>query len=180
VRADSKGEGQGSTFTVTLPVAAFYSRPPGGDVRAARATATERDAAAAADDCPEELAGLRILVVDDEVDTRDLLGVALGACGAKVLTAATAREALELAARSKPDVLISDIGMPDEDGFELIRRVRELPAESGGEVPAIALTAYARAEDRLRVLRSGYQMHVPKPVEMAELLTVIASLVRRK
>ena len=87
---------------------------------------------------------------------------------------------MEIAARARPDVLVSDIGMPDVDGFELIRRVRELPAESGGGVPAIALTAYARAEDRLRVLRSGYQMHVPKPVEMAELLTVIASLVRRK
>jgi len=97
-----------------------------------------------------------------------------------VLTAATAAEALELAARSRPDVLISDIGMPDADGYELIRMVRELPAEGGGGVPAIALTAYARAEDRLRVLRSGYQMHVPKPVEMAELLAVIASLVRRK
>jgi PAS domain S-box-containing protein len=178
VRAESGGEGQGSTFTVTLPVAPFHSWSS-GDGHAARATTTERRAAAA-DDCPEEIAGLRILVVDDEADTRDLLGVALGACGAKVLTAATAREALDIAARSKPDVLISDIGMPDEDGFELIRRVRELPAESGGGVPAIALTAYARAEDRLRVLRSGYQMHVPKPVEMAELLTVIASLVRRK
>jgi PAS domain S-box-containing protein len=177
VRAESGGEGQGSTFTVTLPVAPVYSWSS-GDVRAARATTIERTAAA--NDCPEEIAGLKILVVDDEADTRDLLGVVLGACGAQVLTAATAREALELAARSKPDVLISDIGMPDEDGFELIRRVRELPAESGGGVPAIALTAYARAEDRLRVLRSGYQMHVPKPVEIAELLTVIASLVRRK
>jgi PAS domain S-box-containing protein len=176
VRAESAGEGQGSTFTVTLPVAPVY-RKASGEVRASQ---THADARAAGDDCPEEIAGLKILVVDDEEDTRDLLSVALGECGAEVLTAATAREALEHATRSRPDVLISDIGMPDEDGFELIRRVRELPAESGGGVPAIALTAYARAEDRLRVLRSGYQMHVPKPVEMAELLTVIASLVRRK
>jgi CheY-like chemotaxis protein len=162
---------------VTLPVAPVYGKEQ-GEGRAPRAATAER--AAPPDDCPEEIAGLKILVVDDEEDTRDLLVVALGACGAKVSTAATAREALEIAARAKPDVLISDIGMPDEDGFELIRRVRELPAESGGGVPAIALTAYARAEDRLRVLRSGYQMHVPKPVEMAELLAVIASLVRRK
>jgi PAS domain S-box-containing protein len=176
VRAESAGEGQGSTFTVTLPVAPLY-RKASDEVRAAHTRADVRDAG---EDCPEEIVGLKILVVDDEEDTRNLLSVALGECGAEVLTAGTAREALEHAARSMPDVLISDIGMPDEDGFELIRRVRELPAESGGGVPAIALTAYARAEDRLRVLRSGYQMHVPKPVEMAELLAVIASLVRRK
>jgi CheY-like chemotaxis protein len=174
-RAESGGEGEGSTFTVTLPVAPLY-RKESGDGRAAPPHA----AAESADDCPEEVPGLKILVVDDEEDTRELLRAALGECGVEVLTAATAREAIELAARSKPDVLISDIGMPDMDGFELIRKVRELPAESGGGVPAIALTAYARAEDRLRVLRSGYQMHVPKPVEMAELLTVIASLVKRK
>jgi PAS domain S-box-containing protein len=176
VRAESAGEGQGSTFTVTLPVAPFY-RKASGEVRAAH---TRAEARGAVEDCPEEIAGLKILVVDDEEDTRNLLSVALGECGAEVLTAGTAREALEHAARTIPDVLISDIGMPDEDGFELIRMVRELPAESGGGVPAIALTAYARAEDRLRVLRSGYQMHVAKPVEMAELLAVIASLIRRK
>jgi len=78
-----------------------------------------------------------------------------------------------------PDLLISDIGMPGEDGYELIRRVRELPAESGGKVPAIALTAYARVEDRMQALRAGYQMHVPKPVEMAELVAVAASLIQR-
>jgi PAS domain S-box-containing protein len=180
VRAESEGEGRGSTFTVMLPLAPVF-RKTDDEGRAGAASARERGAASASsDDCPEELRGLKILVVDDEEDTRDLLSMALGACGAEVMTAASAREALELAARSKPDVLISDIGMPDEDGFDLIRRVRELPAESGGGVPAVALTAYARAEDRLRVLRSGYQMHIPKPVEMAELLAVIASLVRRK
>jgi PAS domain S-box-containing protein len=175
VRADSEGDGRGSTFTVTLPVSPVVGREA---ARGARATTAER--VAPADDCPEEIAGLKILVVDDEEDTRDLLRTVLGGYGARVLVAATAGEALDIAARSRPDVLVSDIGMPDVDGFELIRRVRELPAESGGGVPAIALTAYARAEDRLRVLRSGYQMHVPKPVEMAELLTVIASLVKRK
>ncbi|HKG13395.1 MAG TPA: ATP-binding protein, partial [Pyrinomonadaceae bacterium] len=178
VRADSEGEGRGSTFTVTLPVAPVVGRDAAGEARGARASAAERGAAD--DDCPEEIVGLKILVVDDEEDTRDLLRTVLGGYGARVFVAANAREALDIAARSRPDVLVSDIGMPDVDGFELIRRVRELPAESGGGVPAIALTAYARAEDRLRVLRSGYQMHIPKPVEMAELLTVIASLVRRK
>jgi CheY-like chemotaxis protein len=78
-----------------------------------------------------------------------------------------------------PDVLISDIGMPGEDGYELIRRVRQLPSESGGKVPAIALTAYARTEDRLQALRAGYHMHVPKPVELTELVAIVASLVRR-
>jgi signal transduction histidine kinase/ActR/RegA family two-component response regulator len=176
VRAESEGEGRGSTFTVSLPLAPVFV-VAGGDVRAAGASVREPGAA---EECPAELAGLKILVVDDEEDTRELLHAALGGCGAVVLTAASASEALVHASRSRPDVLISDIGMPDEDGFELIRRVRELPAEGGGGVPAIALTAYARAEDRLRVLRSGYQMHVPKPVEVAELLAVIASLVRRK
>ena len=93
--------------------------------------------------------------------------------------AGSAAEALEAIVADIPDLLISDIGMPGEDGYELIRRVRELPAENGGRVPAIALTAYARAEDRMQALRAGYQMHVPKPVELAELVAVAASLVQR-
>jgi signal transduction histidine kinase/ActR/RegA family two-component response regulator len=173
VRAESEGEGRGSTFVVALPLAAVR-RGEGDDA------AVPRQAGAAARESADELRGLKILVVDDEEDTRDFLRAALGGCGAEVLTAATAREAARLAAGSRPDVLISDIGMPDEDGFELIRRVRELPAESGGGVPAIALTAYARTEDRLRVLRSGYQMHLAKPVELAELIAVVASLVGRR
>jgi CheY-like chemotaxis protein len=88
-------------------------------------------------------------------------------------------EALEAFEMGAPDVLISDIGMPGEDGYELIRKVRALPAENGGRVPAIALTAYARTEDRMQALRAGYQMHVPKPVELAELVAVVASLVQR-
>lgn len=88
-------------------------------------------------------------------------------------------EALEAIITEAPDLLISDIGMPDEDGYELIRRVRELPAECGRKVSAIALTAYARVEDRMQALRAGYQMHVPKPVELAELVAVAASLARR-
>jgi CheY-like chemotaxis protein len=96
-----------------------------------------------------------------------------------VKTAGSVREALEQLGRFRPAVLISDIGMPGEDGYELIRRVRELPAGQGGNIPAVALTAYARAEDRLRALRAGYQMHVPKPVELAELVAVAASLVQR-
>ncbi len=122
---------------------------------------------------------MRILVVDDESDTRDLLKTALGECGAEVVTVSSASAAFELIRSAPPDVLISDIGMPVEDGYQLIGRIRALPAATGGRVPAIALTAYARFEDRLKALRSGYQMHVPKPVELAELVAVVLSLVHR-
>jgi CheY-like chemotaxis protein len=127
----------------------------------------------------EKLTGLKILAVDDEAETCELVKAALEQCGAEVTTARSAQEAMEHLQRFMPDVLISDIGMPHEDGYELIRRVRQLPAKNGGAVPAVALTAYARAEDRLRILREGYQMHVPKPVELAELVAVVASLAER-
>ena len=120
-----------------------------------------------------------MLVVDDEADTRDILLAVLTSCGAQATAAASAAEALRLLGRERYDVLVSDIGMPDEDGYTLIGRVRALAGEDGGSIPAVALTAYARAEDRLRVLRSGFQMHVPKPVEPAELITVVANLARR-
>ncbi|HEX7174822.1 MAG TPA: PAS domain S-box protein [Pyrinomonadaceae bacterium] len=174
VRAESPGEGQGATFTVLLPVAPVY-RNTGVDERVHPAS---RDTLPSYD-CPERLDGLKVLVVDDELDARELLRVGIGHCGAEVRTASSVQEALEAIENERPDLLISDIGMPGEDGYELIRRVRELPAENGGRVPAIALTAYARTEDRLQALRAGYQMHVPKPVEMAELMAVAASLVGR-
>ena len=98
----------------------------------------------------------------------------------KVVVASSAAEAFEAITIRIPDVLISDIGMPQEDGYDLIQRLRSLPSEKGGKVPAIALTAYARVEDRLQALRSGYQMHVPKPVELAELVAVADSLVKRR
>jgi PAS domain S-box-containing protein len=174
VRAESPGEGQGSTFTVLLPVAPVYQSGGAGE----RVHPAARDTLPLYE-CPDRLDGLKILVVDDEPDTRSLLQVGLGRCGAKVTVAGSAPEALEAMAADQPDLLISDIGMPDVDGYELIGRVRALKAEQGGRVPAIALTAYARTEDRLQALRAGYQMHVPKPVEMAELIAVAASLVRR-
>jgi CheY-like chemotaxis protein len=122
---------------------------------------------------------LKILVVDDEADTRELLKVALTRCGAEVVTVNSAQEALDALKVMRPQLLISDIGMPGEDGYELIKQVRALSAEQGGKILAIALTAYARAEDRLRALRSGYQMHVAKPVELTELVAVIGSLIHR-
>ena len=176
VRAESEGEGKGATFTVRLPLvtAQKAGEGDGAGVPVPRAVETRR-----AVECPDKLDGLRILVVDDEADTLDLIRVLLAQCGAVVSTASSSAEALGLFAESAPDVIISDIGMPGEDGYELIRKVRELPPERGGRTPAVALTAYARAADRLRVLRSGYQMHVAKPVELAELVAVVANVVGR-
>ena len=174
VKAESQGEGQGASFTVLLPVAPVYQS--GG--QPARVHPAARDTLPTYE-CPERLDGLKVLVVDDEPDTRELLKAGLGQCGAEVTVVSSVSEALAAMRDNLPDVLISDIGMPGEDGYDLIRRVRALPAASGGRVPAIALTAYARAEDRMQALRTGYQMHVPKPVEMAELVAVAASLIRR-
>jgi CheY-like chemotaxis protein len=117
-----------------------------------------------------------VLVVDDEADARILLTTVIEQRGAQVLAVASAREALEVLSRFKPDVLVSDIGMPEEDGYSLMRSVRRFGAEDGGKVPAVALTAYARDEDRMRALLAGYQVHVAKPVNPAELVAVIAGL----
>jgi len=175
VHVDSPGEGRGTTFFVKLPVVPVQQK---GDP-AERVHPPEGDSFASYDS-PERLEGLRVLVVDDEVDTRELFRVALGKCGAEVLTAGSAADALAAIEEGRPDLLVSDIGMPGEDGYELIRKVRALPAERGGKIPAIALTAYARTEDRVRALRAGYHMHISKPVELAELLTVMASLIQRR
>ena len=129
--------------------------------------------------CPPSLDGLRVLVVDDEADTRELLRTVLEQCGSEVRTAGSADEALVLFAESKPDVLVSDIGMPGEDGYDLIGKVRGLEAGLTNRVPAIALTAYARLEDRIRALNAGFQVHIPKPIEPAELVAVVASLAGR-
>ena len=175
VRAKSDGAGQGATFTVTLPLAHDYPRAETKE-HAYTAAGESRFSP----ECPERLDGLKILVVDDEADTLELLRTVLAKCGAEVSLAGSVREALESFKQARADIIVSDIGMPDEDGYELIRMIRELPANQGGDVPAVALTAYARAEDRLRVLRSGYQMHLAKPLEMAELVAVVASLAGRQ
>ncbi|HEY8410821.1 MAG TPA: PAS domain S-box protein, partial [Pyrinomonadaceae bacterium] len=176
VRAASEGEGHGSTFTVMLPITPIYQL----DETGGRVHPAARDLLPPADDCTDRLDGLRVLVVDDESDTRDLLQQGLEYCGAKVKSVGTAKEALDLIMNGGSDVLISDIGMPGVDGYELIRQVRKLPPDRGGKIPAIALTAYTRTEDRLQSLRAGYDMHVPKPVELAELVAVAATVVRRK
>lgn len=173
VSAESAGEGQGSTFTVQLPIMITRKEV----LRPGRRHPTAGGSIAF--DCPPSLKGLRVLVVDDEQDTRDLLRAVLEQCGSEVTTAASAAEAVEAFQQSKPDVLISDIGMPDEDGYLLIGKVRALEAGLGKRVPAIALTAYARVEDRVRALTAGFHVHVPKPIEPVELVAVVASLTGR-
>jgi CheY-like chemotaxis protein len=171
VKVNSDGEGEGAVFVVKLPVLPVYANSP------ARGQANLSDIEAdAVVDCASNLDGLKILVVDDEADTCELLRSLLTKCGADVTAARSASEAFRLFQLVIPDVLVSDIGMPHEDGYELMRKVRALPEESGGKVPAVALTAYARAEDRVRALRAGFQMHVSKPIELTELVAIVASL----
>ena len=174
VRVQSEGEGKGATFTITLPFVGVVTTPQEPEA----IHPTHSDEVLSFDGLPS-LQGLRILVVDDEPDTRDLIQEVLKECGADVITSNSAAEALTAIEEHHPDILISDLGMPDEDGYSLISKIRALPAEQGGLIPAAALTAYARAEDRMRVLRSGFQFHLPKPVDSAELVTVVASLAGR-
>jgi CheY-like chemotaxis protein len=170
VRVDSAGEGQGATFTVSLPLAAVHDASLPEKRRHAQS-----DGQSAAD-CPPGLRGLKVLVVDDEPDARDLVTRLLHECGVQVITAESTAQALRFLQSEQPAVLLSDIGMPGEDGYELIRRVRALEAQQGGTIPAIALTAFARAQDRSRALLSGFQMHLSKPVEPAELIAVVATV----
>lgn len=173
VRVDSAGEGLGSTFTLSLPLMTVRNA---GSVTA---PAQWPEFKQSEFKCPPELDGLRVLVVDDEADTCDLLQVILEGCGAQVKTATSAAAALEAIAAELFDVLISDIGMPDQDGYSLIAKVRALGKERGGRVPAAALTAYVGEKDRIRVLQSGFQIHVPKPISPTELIAVVANLARR-
>jgi PAS domain S-box-containing protein len=173
VRAESEGEDKGATFVVQLPVAPVRrdrAKEKGPRTHGTRLGGFE---------CPPELTGVRVLVVDDEVDTRAMLAVVLGQCEADVRTVSSASEALatlDALDGWRPDLLVSDIGMPDEDGYALIKRIRARPTEHGGGIPAVALTAYARLEDRMQALAAGFQIHVAKPVEPAELILVIRSL----
>ncbi|MBI2772173.1 MAG: response regulator [Burkholderiales bacterium] len=171
VEASSGGEGAGSTFVVQLPLAA-------------QSAADKRDSARQAARAPSpfdtmDLHGIRVLVVDDEPDARDLLKRILEECGAVVLVADGATAALAMVEAQRPEVLVSDIGMPDVDGYELLRRVRQLGPGRGGALPAIALTAFARSEDRVRALRAGFAVHVSKPLEPSEIVASVASVAGR-
>jgi PAS domain S-box-containing protein len=173
VHAHSEGPGFGARMTVRLPVRA---------VTPAEATDTEPVGSEQIVDraLPAQLlAGLGVLVVDDEADARELLTAVLTSYGAQVRTAATVEDGVRLLRAQVPDVLVSDIGLPNEDGYALIRRVRALPDEQGGKVPAAALTAYASLEDHRRALSAGFQVHVTKPIEPADLALMVASLAGR-
>jgi PAS domain S-box-containing protein len=174
VRVKSPGEGQGATVTVHLPLTVVHR-----SVYAGERLHPKAPEAAAGNVIAAELAGIKVLVVDDQPDARDLIKRVLEDCGAVIVTAGTADEALGLAEAERPDVLVSDIGMPDADGFELLRRVRALGSDRGGKVPAIALTAFARSEDRTRALRAGFLVHVSKPVDPSELIATVASVAGR-
>jgi signal transduction histidine kinase/CheY-like chemotaxis protein len=175
VRAESAGEGRGSVFTVSLPRLPALDTPLDGQGSVRPGT----DAPGQAVDEPISLDGLDVLVVDDDDDSRDLLRRLLEHSGASARLVGSAQAALEVYRDAPPQLLISDIGMPEMDGYELIRRVREIDRERGRPTPAIALTAFARTEDRNRALLAGYQMHVAKPVAPAELLAAVATLAGR-
>jgi signal transduction histidine kinase/ActR/RegA family two-component response regulator len=167
----SEGPGKGACFTVRLPAA--YPSGPESDGRPGPA-----EPSAPRFGAPEELVGLRVLLVDDEGDTLELLDTVLTSCGVRVTTAASAEAARRAVAEETPDVILSDVGMPGEDGYAFIRWLRARPRSQGGGVPSAALTAYARAEDRRRALEAGYDMHLVKPIEPAELVQALAQLAR--
>ena len=173
----SAGEGQGATFTVFLPLLPVRTEPVGDEQQIHPSARTETENSPI--EFAHELEGVNVLLVEDEADSRDLLKVVLASSGAHVTTANSAGEAFEKIKIEKFDVIVSDIGMPDEDGFSLIGKIRNLPDDQNGTVPAIALTAYARAEDRIRALRSGFQLHIAKPVEPTELVAAVANLAGR-
>jgi PAS domain S-box-containing protein len=174
VSVSSEGEGRGTTVTVTIPLATVPRQSDAGVAQPSTPESKPTGDAIAA-----ELAGLKVLVVDDQTDARELITRVLGDCGAEVFSARSATEAFDLLVANRPDILVSDIGMPDVDGFELLRRVRALGADKGGKIPAIALTAFARSEDRTRALRAGFMVHVSKPVDPAELVATVASVAGR-
>ncbi len=170
ITAKSDGLGKGATFTVVLP-----STPLRRDCGSERVVRSRSDRVT----CPHVLEGMRVLVVDDEADARDQLRTLLEGWRVNVATASNAAEALSVVTSSSLDVLLSDIAMPDGDGLSLIRSVRSLPRERGGNLPAVAVTAYARLEDRTRALQAGYDAHLAKPVEPVELLTLLSDLGKR-
>jgi CheY-like chemotaxis protein len=168
IRAQSRGEGEGATFTITLPLL--------DSMKAAEsaAGATKRPARV-----PQLLSGLNVLLVDDDSDTLHLMATALKRRQANVTAVSSAGEAIQAIRQKRPDVLVSDIAMPDEDGYGLIEKVRSLEEGETQSIPAVAITAYAKDEDRDRALSSGFQIYVAKPIELAELVSVVARAARR-
>src|SRR5215510_2268793 len=172
VRAESLGDGRGATFTVELPLIAAC-------VGTVESVAARRTFDSEPIVRPAALKGLRVLVVDDEADARELMRMILRSSGADVMAAGSADEAFEQVELWHPDILVSDIGLPGDDGYVLVQRLRSREADQGGSIPALAVTAYARAEDKVRALAAGFQMHLAKPLEPAEFVAAIANLVKR-
>ena len=174
VRVDSEGEQKGASFTLELPAAnrqTQSSRPDRAPYMPPSPLASDIKV--------RDLSRVKVLVVDDEPDARDLINRILSDCHAIVRTAASASQALDAIREDIPDVLVSDLGMPDVDGFELLARVQALGPQHGGAIPAVALTAFARSEDRLKALEAGFRAHISKPVEPSELIATVASMVAR-
>jgi CheY-like chemotaxis protein len=169
VRALSEGEDKGATFVISIPILDRQAtqHTPLSDAH------LQHEAIASH---PAELDGLKLLVVDDESDTCKMIAAAFRKCGSIVRTAERSTSALDVMDEWLPDIMIADINMPDIDGYQLIHEVRSRTPECGGKMPAVALTAMARIEDRVKALSAGYQMHVAKPVEISELRTIVASL----
>jgi PAS domain S-box-containing protein len=178
VSAHSDGEGRGARFSVQLPIRVLQETADVFDP--IESTPAQQSGTKQKDGRPLSLAGLRIVSVDDDSSTREMLREALARAGASVASAASAREALATVQSMRPDVLVSDIGLPDEDGYDLIRQVRALTPDAGGDTPAIALTGYARAQDQQAVLSAGYQAFLAKPVNLHDLMGIIVELGARK
>jgi len=180
VKAHSDGPGRGATFEMRLPVLSINLVPGSKSALSHSTLAGARTTDGLSIECPPRLDGVRVLVVDDDFDTRQMLKAVLSECQADVITASSAAEAIKEIEQRKPDVLVSDLGMPEQDGYELIKQVRKTEsADNAARVPAVALTAYAKAEDRVRALAGGYQVHLAKPVEPAEFVLVVANLAGR-
>jgi CheY-like chemotaxis protein len=169
VSAESDGVGKGATFSVSFPLITDRVEPcavmQSGEIHASEL---------------RSLDGLRVLLVDDEMETREIISTVVERTGAEVKTCTSAREALSELVDWRPHVILSDIAMPDEDGYSFINRVRSLPQDEGGDTPAAALTAYARDEDRRQALAAGYQMHIAKPIGAGQLVNMIAKLAGRE
>ncbi len=177
IGVESAGEGRGATFTVTLPRAEKSAGETTGDSEPIAAIAARlRSTMSVPAGAEVSLAGVRVLLVDDEADARELLAEVLEQYGATVSAVASADEAVRVLREERPTVLLSDIGLPGEDGHSLMRRVRALPPEAGGRTPAAALTAFARSEDGRRSLAAGFHRHATKPIQPAALAMLVREL----
>lgn len=170
VRVSSAGEGQGSTFTIQLPLTPLRPDSDEGSM-----AAQQEAPSAPTPKTSRSLAGISVLMVDDEADARELVKRLLEECGAEVILADSAESAVQALELHEPDVILSDIGMPKNDGYALMRRIRR----AGLRVPAVAITAFARSEDRTRALQAGYQTHLTKPFEPPELIAAVAALAHK-